>query len=75
MMLEHPERLVAIAVVLLLFGFVMPFMMVIKVVESTFFLNFLSFASSVLGLFLGLTGVALYRVKHKKRDDEDNRYR
>jgi hypothetical protein len=35
--------------------------MVIGVLESTFFLNFLSFAASIIGLFLGLLGIAMYR--------------
>ncbi|HNK63940.1 MAG TPA: hypothetical protein PKL78_03425 [Anaerolineales bacterium] len=71
MILEHPERLVVVAVGMMLFGCVMPFLMVIHVVESTFFLNFLSYTLSVLGLFLGITGVALLRVRQKKNDDDD----
>jgi hypothetical protein len=71
-MLEHPERLVAIAVVLLLFGCIMPFLMVTQAVPSTFFLNFLSFAASTLGLFLGIIGIAQYRIKSNK--DEDRHY-
>ena len=74
-MLERPERLIAIAVVLLFFGVAMPFLMVIHVVESTFFLNFLSFGASVLGLFLGITGVAVYRAKQTRRNDDENHYR
>lgn len=75
MIFEHPKRLLAIVITLLTFGFVMPFLMAIRVVESTFFLNFLSFGASVLGLFLGIAWVAAYNVKHKKKDDEENRYR
>jgi hypothetical protein len=72
-MLEHPQRLIAIAVFLLLFGCAMPFMMVIKVVESTFLLNFMSFVASVLGLFLGSIGVAMTYVRKKNR--EEDRYK
>ena len=45
---------------LLLFvgGVVLPFLMVLRTVESTFFLVFLSFVSSTTGLFLGLIGAA-----------------
>jgi len=74
-MLEHPKKLLAIAIILLFFGVAMPFLMVIKVVESTLFLNFLSFGASVLGLFLGIIGVAVYRVRQTRRSDEENRYR
>jgi len=74
-MLEHPRLLLAISIFLLFFGVAMPFLMVIKVVESTLFLNFLSFAASVVGLFLGVIGVAIYRAKQTRRSDEENRYR
>jgi hypothetical protein len=75
MNLEHPGRLLALAIFLLIFGFVMPFLMALQVVESTFFLNFLSFGASVLGLFLGIVGVTAYRGKQKNKDDDENRYR
>lgn len=71
-MLEHPNRLIVIAVVLLISGFVVPFLMVIKMVESTFFLNFVSFGAQVIGLFLGIIGVTMYRVKSKKKKEENS---
>jgi len=71
MILEHPERLVVVAVGMMLFGCIAPFLMVAHVLESTFFLNFLSYTLSVLGLFLGITGVALLRVRQRKNDDDD----
>lgn len=72
-MFERPERLLIVAVFLLLFGCIMPFLMAIQAVSSTFLLNFLSFAASVLGLFLGMIGIAQYRIKNKK--DEDDGFR
>lgn len=71
-MLEHPERLLLIAIILLLFGCIMPFLMVTRAVESTFFLNFLSFTASVGGLFLGIIGVAMQKLKtdNKKKDQD-----
>ena len=71
MNLEQPGRLIAVAIVLLIVGFVLPFLMALRIVESTFFLNFLSFAASVFGLFLGLAGAAVYQGRQKKKDDED----
>ena len=56
----QPWKLIVIGFVLVLFGFVAPFLMVIRVVPSSFILNFLSFGASVVGLFLGLIGAALY---------------
>ena len=75
MNLDHPGRLLALAIVLLIFGFAMPFLMALEVVESTLFLNFLSFGASVLGLFLGVAGITAYRGKQKKKDDEENPYK
>ena len=75
MLLEYPKRLLVIATLLMIFGVVMPFLMVLKLVESTFFLNFLSYGSSMLGFFLGIASVAAYGVKQKKKNDEDSRYK
>ena len=75
MLLEHPKRLLVIAALLMIFGVVMPFLMVLKLVESTFFLNFLSYGSSILGFFLGIAAVAAYGVKQKKKNDEESRYK
>jgi membrane associated rhomboid family serine protease len=55
---EKPRTLLFIALGLLLFGWIMPFLMVIHLVESTFFLNFLSWGASVGGLYLGVMAVA-----------------
>jgi hypothetical protein len=55
---EKPRTLLFIALGLLLFGWVMPFLMVIHVLESTFFLSFLSWGASVGGLYLGVMAVA-----------------
>ncbi|NOH03279.1 MAG: hypothetical protein HND47_15625 [Chloroflexi bacterium] len=41
-------------------GIILPFLMVIKVLESTYFLNFLSWGVSSLGLALGTVGFTLY---------------
>ena len=74
MIFEHPRRVIALALFLMIFGFVMPFLMALKVVESTLFLNFLSFGASVLGLLLGLVGIAGIRFQGKKKE-EDDQYR
>jgi hypothetical protein len=75
MILEYYKQVLVLAVFLLLFGCVMPFLMAIKVVESTLFLLFLSFGASVLGLFLGLAGIAGVRTVEKSKTDRGNRYR
>ena len=63
---EKPRAVLFIALGLLLFGWVMPFLMVIHLVESTFTLNFLSWGASVGGLYLGVMAVAgLVRRRNK----------
>ena len=61
-----PKVLLPVAFFLLLFGAAAPFLIVIGVLESTYWLNFLSFGASVVGLFLGLLGVAAYRQDHRR---------
>lgn len=63
---ERPRALLIFALGLLLFGWAMPFLMVLKVVESTFFLNFLSWGASVSGLYLGVIAVASLVRRRKK---------
>jgi hypothetical protein len=75
MILEYYKQLLALSIFLLLFGCIMPFLMVLRIVESTFFLNFLSFGASVLGLFLGLAGIAGARIGSKGKSDRENRYK
>jgi hypothetical protein len=70
--LEHPNRLMIVAVCMMLFGCIVPFLMILKVVESTLFMNFLSFTVSTLGLFLGIVGIAVSRGRQNKKDDEEN---
>lgn len=55
-----PKQLITTGFILVLFGFVAPFLMVMRVLESTFVLNFLSYTASVGGLFMGIIGAAMY---------------
>jgi len=52
--------ILGIGFILVTFGMVAPFLMVLKVVEATFWLSFLSFGASVAGLFLGIIGAVFY---------------
>jgi len=56
----QPWKLIVIGFVLVLMGFVLPFLMVVRVLESSLFLSFLSYGASVGGLLLGLIGAAMY---------------
>lgn len=55
-----------IAVALLLAGVILPFLMVIKSIPSTFFLNFLAYACSLVGTVLGFLG--LFSIVKVRRD-------
>ena len=64
-----PRVIIIIGFVLVLLGFLLPLYMVIKLLESTFFLNFFSFIVSVLGLFLGLIGAAQVAIEVRRSRD------
>ena len=58
--MTHPRFLLLFGVTLMLTGIVLPFLMVIHVLELTFMLNFFSWGASVAGLAFGTIGFALY---------------
>jgi hypothetical protein len=64
------RTIILIGFILVLLGFLLPFLMVMKVLESTFFLNFLSFIASLLGLFLGIMGAAQMAVEARRSRDK-----
>jgi hypothetical protein len=64
--LNSPGFLLGLGLCLMLLGIVLPFLMVIKVVESTFFLNFFSWGASVAGLAFGTIGFATYSRNRKE---------
>ena len=66
------NRLIVIGFFLVLLGAVLPFLIVIRVVESTFFLNFLAFIASTVGIFLGVIGTAMHVGEERRKDDWQN---
>lgn len=66
---KRPRNLIILAIPMLLFGVAMPFAMIIRIVESTFFLNFAAFTVSVAGLFLGVLGIASYVGDARRREE------
>ena len=60
-----PQKIIVAGFFLVLFGAVVPFLIVMQMLPSTFFLNFLSYTASIAGLFMGIIGTAMY-VKLKK---------
>ncbi len=59
-MINSPRFLLSLGMALMLLGIVLPFLMVIHVLASTFFLNFFSWGASVAGMALGTIGFALW---------------
>ena len=59
-LMNSPRFLLSFGVLLMLLGIVLPFLMVIRVLESTFFLNFLSWGASVAGIAFGTIGFAVW---------------
>jgi hypothetical protein len=59
-MMNSPRLLLGLSILLMLLGIILPFLMVIKVLESTFFLNFFSWGASVAGLAFGTVGFAMW---------------
>jgi len=55
-----PLVLIFVGFLLSFTGVVLPFLMVIHLVPSTFFLNFFSYGVSLAGLFLGVIGASRY---------------
>jgi hypothetical protein len=68
MKLSQPPNLILIGFFLVLIGWILPLLMVVQMIESTFFLNFFSYAASVVGLFLGTFGAAMYFSGRKKKE-------
>ena len=62
------EYLILTGFVMVLLGAILPFLMVMKILTSTMFLNFFSYTVSVAGLFMGLVGCAFFVRYHKKKN-------
>jgi hypothetical protein len=56
---SKPKLTIFIGFIMMLLVVIIPFFMVIKMLESTFFLNFFSYTLSLLGMIVGIIGFAL----------------
>ncbi len=74
MKLSRSARLLLVGFILVLMGVVLPLLIVIQVLPSTFFLNFLAYIASVVGLFLGIIGISERFVITHRRDPRDKNY-
>lgn len=57
-----PLQLALTGLVLLVIGFLLPFLMVLRLVEPTLLLNFIAYLSSVVGLAVGVIGIAMFGI-------------
>lgn len=55
-----PKHLMFIGAGLMVLGIVFPLLMLLKILESTFFLNFLSYILQITGLILAMIGLVSY---------------
>lgn len=68
MMDLDPKILIAAGFFLLVLGVVLPFLMVLQILESTLFLNFFSFIAQFLGLIVGFIGAMSIVRRNRRRD-------
>lgn len=66
------NKLIAIGFILVLSGAVLPFLILTGLLPSTYLINFLAFASSTAGIFLGIIGVAVNVGLQRRHDDWRN---
>jgi len=59
--MEHPVRLIGIGFGLLIIGAVLPFLMIINLVNPTLPLNLVAVAYTIGGITMGLLGITTYR--------------
>jgi len=56
----NPLYIIVAGFCLVVVGMVLPFLMTLRVIESTFLFNFLAFTCSLAGLLMGMIGAASY---------------
>ena len=68
--MNFPQYVICVLVgfVLVVLGAVLPFLMVMQILKSTFFLNFFSYGATVAGIFLGLIGATQYVREHRGKN-------
>jgi membrane associated rhomboid family serine protease len=62
------KQFLVIGFFLVLYGMVVPWLMVTQTVEPTFFLSLTSYAGSFVGLIFGVVGAMTYVREHRNRD-------
>lgn len=60
-------QVILIGFVLVMAGFVLAWLLALRVVPSTFLLNLVAYAMSIVGLMIGLVGSAWYVAQSRRR--------
>jgi len=63
----NPLYIIGLGFVLVMLGFILPLLMVLRFIPSTFFLNFLAYGASFVGLMFGIIGSAFYTARHRRK--------
>lgn len=61
-----PKLMIWLGTALMIMGIIFPFLMVIKLVESTFFLNFFSYGASLGGMMMATIGIAYISITRRR---------
>lgn len=67
---NNPRILIFVGFIGLVIGVVLPFLMIIRIIEPTLLLNFLAYVASFGGLVVGIAGAVLYW-QDTRREEED----
>ena len=65
MNVAKPRLLIVIGFFMMVLGILFPLFMLMHILESTFFMNFLSYILSLVGMILGIIGV-VYQFRGKR---------
>ena len=63
-----PWKIILLGFIMVTLGLVFPLLMVLQVVKSSFFLNFLSVLLSVGGVLVGFIGMSFFVKVQRKKD-------
>jgi hypothetical protein len=62
-----PKHYILIGLILLLLGVILPILMIMHILESTYFLNFFAYACQIVGLTIGIIGIAYRSAKNRNK--------
>lgn len=65
------KQFLGIGFLMVLVGFIMPWLFVLRIVETTFFLAFLAYGVSLAGLLFGIIGIAMIGLERRHKDRRD----